>query len=126
METYAIACDNPEDIDFFQILHRGDQRIHNKGAQVAYTAGYVCFMCSENDNVPDVVWENTYLNTNQIDYGAVNSLKGWDFKLNGNNNIMSLFWYNIYSKILAASFSVAVSKQRKILTTATLYLSMRN
>lgn len=83
-------------------------------------------MCSENDNVPDVVWENTYLNTNQIDYGAVNSLKGWDFKLNGNNNIMSLFWYNIYSKILAARFSVAVSKQRKTLTTATLYLSMRS
>lgn len=38
-------------INFYK--HRRDQRLHNKGHQVAYTTGYVYFMYSEGDNEVD-------------------------------------------------------------------------
>ncbi len=37
-----------DNMNFYK--HKKDQRLHNKGHQVAYTAGCVCFMCSDGDN----------------------------------------------------------------------------
>ncbi len=37
-----------DNINFYE--HKRDQRLHNKVHQVAYTAGYVCFMRSNSDN----------------------------------------------------------------------------
>lgn len=59
--------------------------MYNKGHQVAYTAGYVCFMYSEGNNKIDDNWQQRYLDINQTDYSAANKLVAEDFLLNNNN-----------------------------------------
>lgn len=56
-KRFFVSYDNMN----FYYKHR-DQHVHNKPHQVAYTAGYICFMRSESDNTVDANWEHTYLN----------------------------------------------------------------
>ncbi len=65
--------------------HRKDQRLHNKGNQVAYTAGYIWFMRSDGDNQVDGNWEQRYLDADQINYSTANKLVAEDFLLDSND-----------------------------------------
>ncbi len=65
--------------------HWKDQRLYNKGHQVTYTIGYVCFMRSNRDNQVDGNWEQRYLDVDQIDYSAANKLFVEDFLLDSND-----------------------------------------
>lgn len=57
--------------------HRRDQRLHSKGRQVAYTAGYICFMRSKHDDTLEANWEQTYLDADRIDYSPANDPVVW-------------------------------------------------
>lgn len=74
-ERFFISYDN---MNFYE--HIRDQRLHNKGHQVNYTAGYLCFMPTDNSN-PETSWEDRYLDANQVNYNAVNDLTMEDFVL---------------------------------------------
>ncbi len=40
-----------DNINFYK--YKRDQHLYNKGHQVAYTTGYICFMHSDSDNQVD-------------------------------------------------------------------------
>ena len=91
--------------------HRRDQRLHNKGHQVAYTAGYVCFMHSNGDNQVDGNWEQRYLDADQIDYSAANKLVAEDFLLDSNDlEYCSYSVRYLLSNILSTYFPQALNK----------------
>ena len=94
--------------------NRRDQRMHNKAKQRAYTAGYVCFMRSDHDNVQDAVWDQTYIDADQVDHGGVNSLVVQDFLLDEDDrrHRTALVQYML-SRILAKYFPAATSTQKR-------------
>ncbi|MCJ1346581.1 hypothetical protein MMC31_004799 [Peltigera leucophlebia] len=105
---FFLSFDN---MNFYE--YRQDQRLHNKGYQVAYTAGYVCFMRSKGDHEIDGNWQQTYLDASQIDYSAVNKLVADDFLL-GENDLehRSHSVRYILSNILGNYFAQALNKQK--------------
>ncbi len=93
--------------------HRRDQRLYNKGHQVAYTAGYVCFIRSDGDNQVDGNWEQKYLDADQIDYSAANKLVAENILLDSNNlEHRSRSVRYILSNILSTYFPQALNKQK--------------
>ena len=93
--------------------HRRDQRLANKGHQVPYTAGYVCFMRSEHDSVIDGNWVERYLSSNSIDHSAVNTLVVEDFLLNQEDlEHRSLSARYVLSKTLAIYFPKSLNQQK--------------
>lgn len=61
-----------DNINFYK--HWQDQHIGNKKHLVAYTIGYIYFMYSKHDDFINKNWAQKYLNSNLIDYNAVNTL----------------------------------------------------
>ncbi len=93
--------------------YRRDQRLYNKGHQVAYTAGYVCFIHSDGNNQLDGNWERKYLDVDQIDYSAANKLIAEDFLLDSNDlEHHSHSVHYILSNILNTYFSQTLNKQK--------------
>lgn len=59
-----------------------DQRLHNRGALLSYTTGYVCFMNTPGSSTnSDDNWYERYLNADQVDKEALNNVKSEDFEL---------------------------------------------
>lgn len=56
---FFLSFDN---MNFYK--YRKDQCLYNKGYQVAYNIGYICFMRSKDDNQVDGNWKPRYLDAN--------------------------------------------------------------
>lgn len=92
---------------------RRDQRVHNKSQQVAYTAGYICFMRSDSGNNVDANWEQMYLDSDQVDHSAVESLVAEDFLLRKEDlQHQTESVRHTLSDILAAYFPVSLFQQK--------------
>lgn len=92
---------------------RRDQHVHNKSHQVAYTAGYICFMRSESDDTVDASWEHTYLDADQVDHSAVDSLVVEDFLLRKEDlQHRTESVRHTLSGILAAYFPISLFQQK--------------
>lgn len=73
-------------------------------------------MRSDYDNIPGAVWNQTYLDANQVDHDAVSSLVVQDFLLDNDDTkhwIASMRY--MLSCILKARFPEALSRQKKSL-----------
>ncbi len=107
-QRFFLSFDN---MNFYK--YRRDQGLHNKGQQVAYPTGYVCFMCSDGDNQVDGNWEQRYLDADAIEYSAVNKLVAKDFLLDSNDlEHCSRSVRYILSNILSTYFPQALNKQK--------------
>ncbi len=87
--------------------------MHNKGHQIAYIVGYVCFMHFDGDNQVDGNWKQKYLDADQIDYSTANKLVAEDFLLDSNDlEHCSCSVRYIMSNILSIYFSQVLNKQK--------------
>ena len=59
--------------------------MYNKSPQIYYIIGYIYIIHSKNDNNLDTIWDNIYLNANEINYSAINSFLDIKIFLNKNN-----------------------------------------
>ncbi len=73
---FFILYDN---MDFYENVQ--DQRLHNRGVIVNYTARYICFMKPSEGGREDDTWLERYINSDQIDRRLVNTLTNEDFDL---------------------------------------------
>ncbi len=105
---FFLSFDN---MNFYE--YRRDQRLHNKGYEVAYTTGYDCFIHFEGDNQVDSNWEQRYLDADQINYSAANKLVAEDFLLDSNDlEHCSRSVRYILSNILSTYFLQVLNKQK--------------
>lgn len=106
-ERFFVSFDN---MNIYE--KRRDERLHNKPVQVAYTAGYVCFMHSEHSG-EEATWDECYLNANQVDYDAVNQLTGDDFAISDDDlEHYARSARYIMSKVLDEYFPTSTRKQK--------------
>lgn len=113
---FFISFDN---MNFYE--HTRYQRLHNKGHQLNYTAGYICLMDTgvdrqslDGDAESEAVsnnWKLRYLDSNQVDLFAVLRLKQEDFELgdvefrhrtDSSKHIISLILGQYFAKELKA------------------------
>ena len=118
---FFISFDN---MNFYE--HTRDQRLHNKGHQLNYTAGYICLMdtgidtqridgdAESLDGGAEAVssnWKHRYLDSNQVDLSAVLRLEQEDFELadiefrhrtDSSKHIISLILGRYFAKELKA------------------------
>ncbi len=97
--------------------HMRDAHIFNPGAQINYTAGYICFLGPfeqyENGHPSDCTWQNQYLSSSVIDRTAVNALHADDFHL-----LSADIWHrreavrHMISGVLGRYFAKAMCKQK--------------
>ena len=92
-----------------------DKHMYNKAQQWAYIAGYIYFMRSNHNNILDAIWDQTYLNANQINYSNVNSLVVKSFLLDNNNKKhWTVLVQYMFFCILAKYSPIVISKQKKL------------
>ena len=91
-----------------------NQRLHNRGALLSYTAGYVCFMNTPGSSTnSDDNWYERYLNTNQVDRKAMNNVKSDDLELNSIAlNQRSAAICHIASEMLSRYFGQVMQKKK--------------
>ena len=97
-ERFLISYDN---MNFYEKVQ--DQRVHNKAHQVAYTAGYICFMKGKG-----------CLNANTINYQAIRDLKSANFLLDsaGNSHRQASTRYML-SQVLSRYYKKQLCVQKK-------------
>ena len=99
-----------DSMNFYE--RRRDQRLANKGHQVAYTAGYICIMRSEHDDIIDGCWAERYLSGTSIDHIAVNELVVEDFLLDAKDlKHRALPSQYVLSNILTTCFPKSLKHQ---------------
>lgn len=108
-KRFFISYDN---MNFYEKAR--DQRLHNRGALLSYTTGYVCFMNTpESSTNSDNNWYERYLNADQVDREAVNDVKSDDLKLNSIAlNHRSATIRHIASEVLSRYFGQAMQKEK--------------
>lgn len=108
---FFISYDN---MNFYE--HVRDARMFNQGAQVNYTAGYVCFMRPLNqsaDGDSSYTWQNQYLSANLIDRAAVNDLSAEDFTLSSSDlDHRGDAVRHTVSEVIGRYFAKAMCKQK--------------
>ncbi len=105
---FLILYDN---MNFYK--HVRDQRLHNQSAIVNYTAEYICFRKTSEEDREDDTWLKHYIDSTEIDQRLVNTVVNKDFDLTQmDHDHRSVVNQYIFSKVFGQYFSQSIHKQK--------------
>ena len=104
---FFISYDN---MNFYE--HVRDARMSNRGAQINYSAGYICFI-KPTDGVSNPRWQNQYLSASLVDHTEVKYLRADDFILSSSDlRHQGAAVQHTISQVLGRYFATAMRKQK--------------